>query len=467
MSKFDVIVIGAGPGGYVAAIRAAQEGLNVALVEKADIGGTCLNRGCIPTKSLVHSAALYREMKHSAMFGIHAEGISYNWGEIHARKAEVVQQMRDGVGFLLNANRVNVIKGTAKITAPGEIEVTTDEGTQTLNATSIIIASGAVPAMPPIPGLDLPGVITSDELLTSTSADYKRLTIVGGGVIGVEFAEVYSGLGCEVTIIEAESRILPMMDKDISQNLSMIMKKRGVTIHTGAMLEKVEQSGNALSCTFDKKGKTENVESDAVIVAIGRRPMLAGLLAEGLNIEVKRGIVVDNNFQTTVPGIYAIGDVVDGTIQLAHNASAQAMNVIAYITGNQPPVDLSAVPSCIYTEPEIAAVGITAEQAKEQGVAVKIGKFNMAGNGKSVIDAQERGFVKLIFAEDGGQILGAQLMCGRATDLISELSAAIVNKQTDKDIAHVMRPHPTFSESISEAAEDAEGRAIHIAPKRK
>lgn len=464
--KFDLVVIGAGPGGYVAAIKAAQAGLSVAVVESRQAGGTCLNRGCIPTKSLLHSAELYREIQGSALFGIETAGLHYDIEKIYSRKDAVITQLREGVEGLLKSNKIQLIHGSARIDSPTHVTVTSKGESSTLETDKILIATGSVPAMPPIPGLDLPGVISSDELLQNAT-DYKSLVIIGGGVIGVEFATVFSSLGCQVTIIEALPRILPNMDREISQNLSMILKKRGVTIHANAMVEKVVEDPNGLSCHFSSKDKANSAEAQAVLVAIGRRANTEGLFSSDLELKVDRGIVVDENFCTSLPGVYAIGDVVSGGIQLAHVASAQGCCAVSHMLGNPPEIKLDTVPSCIYTTPEIACVGLTADEAKGHGLAVKTGKYVMTGNGKSIIENQERGFIKVVFDAESDVLVGAQLMCARATDIVSELSTAITAGLTVHQLASVIRPHPTFTEGVTEAVEDVLGTAVHIAPKLK
>ena len=456
MKEYQLIVIGAGPGGYEAAIRAAQLGLTTALIERRDVGGTCLNRGCIPTKAMLHSAQLYREAANFELFGLHTENTSFDWAKVHQRKNDVVVKLRTGIEQLIKANKN---------------DVQLDQG-EVIRGENILIATGSVPARPPIPGLDLPNVVTSDELLDDphfTQADSlaKEILIIGGGVIGVEFASVFSSFGCHVTIVEAMERILPTMDREISQSLNMVLKKRGVSIHTGAMVEKLEQDENGLVCHFTEKGKAQAVPAQQVLVAIGRRPNTQGLFAEGFEVACERGrIVTDENFRTSVDSIYAIGDVTS-KIQLAHMASAQGICAVHTIAGQKPPIDLRYVPGCIYTDPEIASVGITEDEAKQQGIPVKKGKFLMTGNGRSLIDEQERGFIKVLAHQETDVILGAQLMCSRATDIVAELATAIVNGLTCAQLAGVIRPHPTFCEGVTEAVEDVHAMAIHLAPKKR
>lgn len=459
-----LVVIGAGPGGYVAAIRAAQLGMQVTVVENREVGGTCLNRGCIPTKALMHSAQILHELEGCAKFGVKVEGVSYDFDAMHARKDEVVAQLRSGIEGLFQSNRITLVQGTAMVESAGCVRA----GDTVLEADYILVAAGSKPAKPPVPGLELPGVVTSDELLTGGGYAYKSLVIIGGGVIGMEFATIYQALGCEVTVIEAMERILPTMDKEISQNLSMILKRRGVKIVTGAHVERLEAHTDGLACHFTAKGKEQSVAAQGVLVSIGRRANTEGLFADSVDVGLDHGqIPVNKQFETCVKGIYAIGDVVKGGIQLAHVASAQGLNAVSAMCGEKPPIDLSVVPSCIYTNPEIAAVGLTADAAKTAGIAVKSGKFVMTANGKSIIEQADRGFVKVVFDSETDVILGAQMMCSRATDMIGELCTAIRNRLTLAELAAVIRPHPTFNEAVTEAVEDADGRAIHTAPKRK
>ncbi len=469
MKEYQLIVIGAGPGGYEAAIRAAQLGLTTALIERREVGGTCLNRGCIPTKAMLHSAQLYREAANFELFGLHTENTSFDWAKVHQRKNDVVVKLRTGIEQLIKANKIDFFNNFASILGKNDVQL--DQG-EVIRGENILIATGSVPARPPIPGLDLPNVVTSDELLddphfTQTDSLAKEILIIGGGVIGVEFASVFSSFGCHVTIVEAMERILPTMDREISQSLNMVLKKRGVSIHTGAMVEKLEQDENGLVCHFTEKGKAQAVPAQQVLVAIGRRPNTQGLFAEGFEVACERGrIVTDENFRTSVDSIYAIGDVTS-KIQLAHMASAQGICAVHTIAGQKPPIDLRYVPGCIYTDPEIASVGITEDEAKQQGIPVKKGKFLMTGNGRSLIDEQERGFIKVLAHQETDVILGAQLMCSRATDIVAELATAIVNGLTCAQLAGVIRPHPTFCEGVTEAVEDVHAMAIHLAPKKR
>ncbi len=464
---YDLVVIGAGPGGYEAAIRASKLGMKTAVVERERLGGTCLNRGCVPTKTLIYAAEHYRKaVSEFEELGILAPEITWDGGRMNRRKELVLEKLRGGVAQLLKGAKVDVFHGGGKVIKPGTVMVEAAEGmgdgateAVELEAGKILIATGSRPSKPPIPGLDLPGVVTSDELLTQVEQPFSQLIIIGGGVIGMEFASVYGDLGRKVTVIEMESRILPTMDREISQNLSMIMKKRGVEIHTGARVERIEPAAGAdsqcgLRCYFTEKEQEQCVEGQGILVSIGRQANTEGLFSQEMNVPMNRGqILVDENYRTQVPGIYAIGDVIGG-IQLAHLAAAEGIAAVEHMAGVPRSIDVGVVPSCIFTDPEIASVGLSADQAKEQGREVKTCKASMLANGKSVIENQERGFIKLVYDPTDEVILGAQLMCARATDLVAELCTAVANGLTRKQLAAVIRPHPTFCEGVSAAVRE-------------
>lgn len=461
---YDVIIIGSGPAGYVAAIRAAQLGLRVAVIEKGLIGGTCLNRGCIPTKSMIHSAHLYDEMNHASEFGIQAEQVRFDFAKIHKRKDNVVKQLRGGIEQLFKGHKITSMIGTATVLAAHQVEV----NGEVLTSKSILIATGTKPAKPPIPGIDLANVVNSDDLLLDSGKWFNRLLIIGGGVIGVEFAGVYLKLGAQVTIVEALDRILANQDREISQNLSMIFKKQSAQIHTSARVQSIEAGETGLLVHIQKGESLETIETDGVLVAVGRSPNTQGLFADTLDVNLQRGFIpVNERYETNVPGIFAIGDVVAGSIQLAHNASAQGMNVANILAGKEPSIHTAVVPSCIYTQPEIASVGITADEAKAKDLNVKVGKFPMSANAKTLISMGERGFIKIVADSESERVLGAQMMCDRATDLIDSLTLALTQQMTMSQLLQVIHPHPTYSEGIGEAVEDWFGHAIHMAPKRK
>lgn len=463
--KYDLLVIGAGPGGYVCAIRAAQLGLKTAVAERRETGGTCLNRGCIPAKTLLHSAELYRNVLNGAKFGITAENPKINVEKVFERKNEVSAKLREGINRLFKANKIDFYSASAKILGEGKALLSSDGEEEIIECKSIVIATGSAPALIPVEGADLDGVLTSDGLLQMNDRIPEKLVIIGGGVIGMEFAEAYSAFGSEVTIIEAMPEILPMMDKDISRNLSVIMKKRGVNIHTSASVNKIEKTDEGLCVHFSGKTGEKTAVCDTVLIAAGRKANTEGLFGEGVNILTERGrILTDENMMTNINNIYAIGDVTMG-IQFAHAASAQGIFAAEHIAGKKSCTDLSVIPSCVYTSPEIASVGLTESEAKKKGISVKKGKFMMSANGRALINDDERGFVKVIFDSETGCLKGAQLMCSRATDMVGELAGAIANKMTAEQLLKAVKAHPTFSEAIAEAIEDSMGRAVHVAPK--
>lgn len=463
---FDLVIIGGGPAGYEAALEAAKYRMKTALIEKDKIGGTCLNRGCIPTKTLLHSCELYAQMKKCSAFGIHSDGIHCSMEEIQERKDEVLGTLRDGILSLMKKNKITVYSGYGKILDADHVQVCAENETDSkvvLEARKILIASGSVPSVPPIPGIHLPNVLTSDELLDKKDV-FESLTVIGGGVIGMEFAAIYSALGCKVTVIEFLDRILANMDREISQNLKMILKKRGVDIFTGAKVEEIFTDGNGrLICRYREKDVLKEVVSDGILAAVGRRAYTEGLFSDAfvceaqediniqegkLFIKTDRGhIFVDNFGRTSISNIYAAGDVTGGAM-LAHAAVAQAVNAVCHMAEKEPIFSMKCIPGCVYTDPEIGSVGMTQDEAKKAGRRVIVKKYPMSANGKSVLSAQERGFIKVVADEESHRILGAQMMCARASDMISQFTAAVVNGLTLEQMASVIYPHPTFSEGI-------------------
>jgi dihydrolipoamide dehydrogenase len=474
-NQYDLIVIGSGPGGYVAAIKAAKLGMKTAIIENREIGGTCLNRGCIPTKTLMHSSHLYQEAKSFREAGIKFDGLSVDMEQIQTRKDEVVQKVRQGIVNLLKGNGVTILQGTAKvgnnhqvILHPMQAEETVEIETEILlTAEKILIAAGSKPTVPNIVGVNTPNVITSDELLSKKSL-YNKLLIIGGGVIGVEFASIYLDLGCQVEIIEAMDRILPGMDKEISQSIAMSLKKKGAIIHTKAKVTGITEDGEVgLICEYEEKGSLKTSPAEGILLSIGRKANVEGLFATDVSVEMDGATIkVNDDFETSRKGIYAIGDIVKGK-QLAHTASAQGIVAVEKMNGLEPSIDLKVIPSCIYTSPEVAVVGMSEEEALEQGFIIKTGKYPMLGNCKTMLSMGERGFIKVISDAATDKILGAQLLCDRATDIISEFATAIVNGLTTKNLSSVIRPHPTYSEAVTEAVEDVHGMAIHLMPPRR
>ena len=448
MQEYDLVVIGAGPGGYETALAAAGN-MRVALVEKDALGGTCLNRGCIPTKSLLHAADLLQAIRQSSVFGIVHGEAACDFSALHARKDQVIRQLRDGIALRMKQKKVAVLKGTGTILDAHTVLVRGEEET-TLKTERILIATGSQPAIPPIPGISSPHVETSDTLLEKTDGIYPRLLIIGGGVIGVEFASVFAALGSTVTIVEALPRLLGNMDREISQSLKMLLKKRGMEILCDTRVQEIRQEGAGLRCICIQNDQSLELAADGILVCVGRRPFTGCLFKDGFRVEEDRGrILVDEHFQTSCPGIYAIGDVTGG-MMLAHAAAAQGRCALAHMLNRTPPVNL-IIPACVYTDPEIAAVGLTLEGAREMGLQAESRKYPMSANGKSLLSQQERGFIKVVYEKESHRLLGAHLMCARASDLISEMTQGLVRGSTLEELASVIRPHPTFSEGISEA----------------
>lgn len=467
MNEFDLIVIGSGPGGYVAAIRAAQYGLKTAVVERRDVGGTCLNRGCIPTKALLHASTLYRaSQKEFAEIGLSGQN-GLDWAQLHARKLAVVEKLRGGTEALLKGNKVEIVRGTGTLEKDGSVHVCLNEGGDcTLRAKNVLLASGSEPDIPATPGFDLPGVISSDDILEGVPAKVRRIAILGGGVIGCEFAAFYNDIGAEVELIVTSPRILRKMDKDLAMQLNSVFKRSGIKITLNTSVNAITKEADGLHLKLDTKGREGETVADTVLVAKGRKPYLEGLLGEGVELEMNRKFIkVNENFETSLPGVYAIGDLIGG-MQLAHEAEAEGQAAVAHIAGKPVETRPDIIPSCIYTQPEIASVGLCEEEAKEQGIEVKVGKYLMAGNSKAIIEGMDRGFIKLVFAASDEKLLGVHMICGRASDLISEFAMAIANGLTRADLLRGMRPHPTYCEGISEAVEAVEGMSIHTMPSR-
>lgn len=477
MADFDLIVIGAGPGGYVAAIKAAKSGMSVAVVESIRAGGTCLNRGCIPAKAMIHASGLYRQiLEESPLLGIKTEGVGFDYAKIVEYKQGTTDNLVSGIEALLEGNGITVFEGKAVLESDnaegkdGSCRVVNilakDDTKNTITASKVILAAGSVPSLIPIPGIDLPGVLTSDGVFALKEMP-ESLVIIGGGVIGVEFASAFANLGANVTIVEALPRILQNMDREISQNLRMILKKSNVDIHAGCEVKRVEPADNGYAVIYEEKGNEASACGQYVICAAGRKPNLEGLFGEGVNLDMDgKFINVDDKFETSMPGVYAVGDIIKG-IQLAHAASAHGIAAVEMMNGEKPSIDISAIPGCVYTEPEIAQVGLTEAEAKDKKIPVITGKFIMSANGKSLITHEERGFIKIVADAETQVILGAQMMCARATDMIAEFTTAITNKLTVKQMLAGVRPHPTYNEGITEALEDIIGESTHTAPKRK
>ena len=463
--RFDLIVIGSGPGGYVAAIRAAQLGMSVACVEDQHLGGVCLNIGCIPTKALLTSALLVNEMKDGEKHGIISKDVTFDLGPAQERSRRVADQMRKGVGHLFKKNGVTPIEGFGRLNGKGKVEVQAADGNKTsYDAEHIIIATGSRPR-------DLPVLKTDEEHIWSSTGALMQdeapatLLIVGAGAIGMEFADVFASYGTEVTIVEALDRVLPLEDAEVSKFMERAYAKRGMEIHTGAHFEKAEVGKKGVKATFkDKKGETQTLDVDHVLSAVGRVPNSGdmGLESAGVELDDKGFIVVDAAMRTNVPGIYAIGDVT-GRQLLAHKASHEGITCVEHIAGQgHGTVDYGNVPSCTYCHPEVASVGLTEEQAKEQGYDVEVGKFPWVAVGRAVAAGHTDGFVKIIRDKRYSEILGAHIVGSNATELIAEFVVGRHLESTVEELEKAIHPHPTLSEGVSEAALTALGRPIHI-----
>lgn len=469
--QFDVVFLGAGPSGYVAAIRAAQLGLNVAVVEKDKVGGTCLHRGCIPSKSFLRSAEIYRNAKEGEEFGVVVEHVTLNFEQVQARKRKVVEQLTKGIEHLFKKNNVTLVEGFGRIMGPsifsplsGTISVEKANGENELLATKhVIIATGSRPRT--LPGLHIDGkfIMTSDEALEMTELP-KSMIIVGGGVIGMEWASLLTDFGVEVTVVEFLPRILPLEDGEISKDMTRVMKKRKVKIHTDTRVlpETVKIVDGHVELEAQKGDKTIQLSADKVLVSVGRQANVEGIGLENTEIKVERGVIqVNEYFQTAESHIYAIGDVIGG-LQLAHVASHEGIIAVEHIAGKNPkPLDYLAVSKCTFTSPEVASVGMTEEEAIEKGYEVKVGKFQFRGIGKALVHGEVDGFVKLVADKNTGDLLGVHMIGPHVTDMISEAGLAKVLDATPWEIAHTIHPHPTLSEAVMEAALDVDGKAIH------
>jgi dihydrolipoamide dehydrogenase len=465
---YDIVVIGSGPGGYVAAIRAAQLGFKTAIIEKESLGGVCLNWGCIPTKALLKSAQVYEDIKHAKDFGIEASG-KHNFEAVIKRSRGVADKMSKGVQFLMRKNKIEVIAGFAKLTGKGKIEVTGgDNKTQVIEAKHIIIATGArsrqLPSMP----IDGKKIIGYREAM-SLSQQPKTMIVVGSGAIGVEFGYFYNSMGSKVTIVEYLPGIVPVEDADISKELEKNFKKQGIEIMTASEVTKVDTAGNGIKATVKTANGDITLEADILLSAVGVQANTEGIGLETLGIKTEKGLIaVDKLYQTNVAGIYAIGDCVPGAA-LAHVASKEAVICVENIAFNekkfnhQPqPLDYGNVPGCTYCSPEVASVGMTEAKAKEAGYEIKVGKFPLSASGKATASGHTEGFVKVIFDAKYGEWLGTHMIGYNVTELIAEVVVGRKLETTYHEILNSIHPHPTISESIKEAVEVAYGEAIHL-----
>jgi dihydrolipoyl dehydrogenase len=488
-TTFDVVIVGGGPGGYPAAMRAAQFGLRVALIEKERAGGVCLNWGCIPTKAMLRSAEVLETMQHSADFGILADNVRLDYPAVLKRKDAIVKGLTDGVGQLLKANGVSVYNGHARFTSPNSVEVVgagksplgdggplynapadaKGQSAATVSGKHIIVATGSTPAELPIPGKELPGVINSDGAFMLRAVP-KRIVIVGGGAVGTEWATMFSAFGAEVTLVELLPNLLPLEDEDMGRTLARSFQKRGIDVKTSSTVANIDQAGKRLKVTItDKDGKNEQtVEADNVLIGVSRRPNTLDLNLDRTGVQTdKRGYIsVDDQMRTSVNGVFAIGDVV-GKVQLAHVATHQGLVAAAVIAGHDEKMDYKAVPAATFTHPEVASVGLTEAKAREAGHDVVVGKFPFAALGRAQTYGSTEGLIKVVADKKYGEVLGVHIIGPSASDLIPEGVLALQLEATLEDVANTIHAHPTLGEGSMEASMVALGLPVHVGPPRR
>jgi dihydrolipoamide dehydrogenase len=466
----DIAILGSGPGGYVAALRAAQLGAQVALIEEDTVGGVCLNVGCIPTKALLRSAEVYRAFLRAETFGLRLEGsVTPDWPAIQERKGDIVRQLVHGVEVLLRKAGVQVLQGRGRFVSSRALEATTADGVQRLEAKNVIIATGSRPVRLPfgsaqdglLPSMDLPGVIDSTGAL-ALEALPKRLLVIGGGVVGVEFADIFNAFGVEVAVVEMLDQILPQMDGDLGKALAWTMVQRGVELYLNSQVTRVDAVEGGLQATVVTPGGEVEIEADRVVVAVGRRPNVEdlGLEAAGVRFD-KTGIPVDMQMQTNVPGVYAVGDVTGGAL-LAHVAMRGGEVAVENALGHVAAFDPKTAPWCVYTDPEVASVGLTEAQAREEGYEVRVGRFPLTASGKAQTYGETDGFVKVVSEARFGEVVGLHIVAPHASDLIHEGGLALALETTLDELVTTVHGHPTLGEAIREAALEVHGEALHL-----
>ncbi len=460
----DIAIIGGGPGGYVAAIEAAKLGANVVLIEKDNLGGTCLNQGCIPTKTLVRSSEVYSDLCRADEFGLAAENLSVNMKKVIQRKNNVVEELRNGIQYILEKRNVRIIKGEGHLTSTSSVFVKEGNSEITVTAKNIILAAGSKVIKLPIPGSECKNVITSNEALNLEKLP-KKLLVIGGGIIGMEFAFIYSKLGVDVYVVEYFPSILATLDNDICKELTSAAIKNGIKLYTSAKVEEIldgEDGGSIVAFTQD--GVKKYLSSDKILMAVGRAPAIENLELEKFNIQLtanKKAIAVNEKMQTNIDNVYAIGDATN-IIQLAHIASHQGVVAVNNILGKECAMDYTVVPSAIFTHPEIGTVGVSEKEAVQKNMEIEIGKFPFAANGKALTSGERDGFVKLIKDKNTGIVIGGAVVGPHATDLIAEITLAVKNKLTAEQITETIHAHPTTAEAIHESALALQGGAIHF-----
>ncbi|WP_050523827.1 dihydrolipoyl dehydrogenase [Pseudorhodobacter wandonensis] len=460
--NFDVVVIGAGPGGYVAAIRAAQLGKSVAIVERENLGGICLNWGCIPTKALLRSAEVFHLMRRAKEFGLSATGLSYDLDAVVARSRGVAKQLSGGIGHLMKKNKVTVFMGEATLPAKGKVSVKTDKGTEDLTAPAIILATGARART--LPGLEADGdLVWTYRHALQPKRMPKKLLVIGSGAIGIEFASFFNTLGADTTVVEVMDRVLPVEDAEISAFAKKAFVKQGMKILEKTTVKKLDKAAGKVTAHLESNGKTETMEFDTVISAVGIVGNVENLGLEALGVKIDRTHVVTDEFcRTGVDGLYAIGDIA-GAPWLAHKASHEGVMVAELIAGKHPhPIKPNSIAGCTYCHPQVASVGLTEAKAKEAGIAIKVGRFPFIGNGKAIALGEAEGMIKTIFDAKTGELLGAHMIGAEVTELIQGYVIGRQLETTEEDLMHTVFPHPTLSEMMHEAVLDAYGQVIHM-----
>jgi dihydrolipoamide dehydrogenase len=468
--EYDVCVIGTGPGGYVAAIRASQLGFKTAVVEKRFLGGVCLNIGCIPTKALLRSAEVFESISHASDYGVDVKEFSANFEGMIKRSRKVATKMSKGVQFLMKANKIDVLNGTGVFKSSKELAVNDENGkeTETVKAKHFIIATGARPRE--LPNLEIDGeMIISSERAMQLEKQPKKLVIIGAGAIGVEFAYFYNTIGTEVTLVELQKTLVPVEDQDVGKELGKIYKKKGINVLTESSVEKVEKKGKGVKVSIKTKKGTEEVEADVVLSAVGVTGNIENIGLEKAGVKTEKGAIkVDiSTYKTSADGIYAIGDVI-GAPWLAHKASHEAVVLAEQLAGKNPSaINYQNIPGCTYCEPQVASVGLTEQQAKDEGYKIKVGKFPFSASGKATGLGHEEGFVKVIFDEKYGEWLGCHMIGSHVTELIAEAVVARDLETTGHEIISAVHPHPTMSEAVMEAVAEAYGEGVHLGSKPK
>lgn len=472
-TEYDVVILGGGTGGYVAAIRAAQLGLKTAVVEKEKLGGTCLHKGCIPSKALLRSAEVYKTSREAAQFGVETSDVSLNFEKVQHRKQEIVDKLASGVQHLMKKGKIDIYEGYGRILGPSifspmpgtiSVERSNGEDNDMLIPKHVIIATGSRPRM--LPGLEADGkyILTSDEALQLKELP-ESIIIVGGGVIGIEWASMLHDFGVKVTVIEYADRILPTEDKDISKEMQTLLAKKGIEIATGSkvLTDSFTAKTDGVSIQAEKDGETVTYSAEKMLISVGRQANVEGIGLENTDVVTENGVIsVNDTYQTKESHIYAIGDVIGG-LQLAHVASREGIIAAEHIAGLEPlPLNPAFVPKCIYSNPEAASVGLTEEEAKQNGYQTKIGKFPFMAIGKALVHGETDGFVKIVADADTDDILGVHMIGPHVTDMISEAGLAKVLDASPWEIGHTIHPHPSLSEAIGEAALAADGKAIHF-----